>query len=683
MLPFCATLIGEMKNIIFGILTLISFNLFAENDAAINKKLPRVLLIGDSISKGYTPYVVEMMKDEALVIHNKGNAGPAMRGLENIDEWLAVDQWDVIHFNWGLHDMYLWNYKEDERSPAAYEKRLDTLVQRLKKTGAKLIWATTTPACPEAEQKCKVVVDPATEKKYLEAAVRVMKKHKIQVNDLHAFMAPKWKSYSIAENNVHYSQNGSKKLAEQVAKIIKPHLKPGSSIEADISRRLGNYGEYSKLENFFADKGTVKVKPFKDLGWHIVIISDKDSNAEKVALTMKGAPSMEGYTFSPELPKYDYWRKAGDSVELDLMPEGWGWYFMRKPLSASSLERRDPKQLIVTPETVINKARFPVVDVHTHVLLSDTTPTDYLKLLDEAGVAVLVDSPLATFGQRTEDAYQQLEKLFPNRYITFGTIDFSNRYQDGFAGKAINKLEADVKTMRIAGVGETHDKGAGVYGHALRPDARGKVHVNDKRIMPVWRAAARLKLPVLFHISEPIGNYAPCGEHPYERWGNVSRKYNLHGTSVISRDEMMLRRNSLMKEIPELVIIGAHMGSLEDDLQRLGETFDKYPNFYVEIGQRHITLGRQPNLARKFFIQYQDRILFGQDGIQTLATYRNHFRFLETDDDLISFSSRRPPVYGLKLPDEVLRKVYYGNAAKLMPQVKKALQNQYPDLEFP
>ena len=76
-----------------------------------------------------------------------------MRGLENIDEWLAVDQWDLIHFNWGLHDMYLWNYKEDERSPAAYEKRLDILVTRLKKTGAKLIWATTTPSCPEAETK--------------------------------------------------------------------------------------------------------------------------------------------------------------------------------------------------------------------------------------------------------------------------------------------------------------------------------------------------------------------------------------------------------------------------------------------------------------------------------------------------------------------------------------------------
>jgi predicted TIM-barrel fold metal-dependent hydrolase len=146
---------------------------------------------------------------------------------------------------------------------------------------------------------------------------------------------------------------------------------------------------------------------------------------------------------------------------------------------------------------------------------------------------------------------------------------------------------------------------------------------------------------------------------------------------------MMGRRNSLMDEIPDLIIIGAHMGSLEADLAELGKTLDKYPNFYVEIGQRHTWFGQQPNRARKFFIKYQDRILFGQDGTKTVAEYRLHFRFLETDDDLIVFSKNRPPVYGLNLPDEVLRKVYYGNAAKLMPRVKTALQNQYQDLKFP
>lgn len=672
-----------MRKVIAGILILTSFNLFADTDDASDKKLPRVLLIGDSISKGYTPHVVEIMKEQALVTHNKGNAGPAMRGLENIDEWLAVDKWDVIHFNWGLHDMYLWNYEEADRAPAAYEKRLDTLVLRLKKTGARLIWATTTPACPEAEKKCKVKIDQATEQEFLEAAMRVMKKHKIQVNDLHAFMVSKREDYSIADNDVHYTQDGSKKLAEQVVAAIRPLLSVGPSLEEQIGNSLDAYQDYEESDLFSVSNGKVKVKTFNDLGWHVVVMPGKTALGKTVTLKMRGAQGMEGYTFSPWRPKYNYWRSTWDFVQLEIMPEGWGWYFLRKPQELSSLKHFDPDHMIATKETVIKKAKYPVVDVHTHVALYELDPKDYLEILDESGVAVIVDSPMASFGQTTEDGYRMLEKAYPDRYLTFGTIDFNKRHEEDFAEEAITKLEADVKTMGIAGVGETHDKGAGVFGHALRPNRRGPVHINDDRFMPLWRAAARLKLPVLLHISEPVGNYVRPEEHPNARWGRVSRKYNLWGTSVLPHEEMMERRNSLMDEIPDLVIIGAHMGSLEADLEELGRTFDKYPNFYVEIGQRHIWFGQQPNLARKFFIKYQDRILFGQDGTKTVAEYRLHFRFLETDDDLIIFSRNRPPVYGLNLPDEVLRKVYYSNAAKLMPRVKKALQNQYPDLKFP
>ena len=144
---------------------------------------------------------------------------------------------------------------------------------------------------------------------------------------------------------------------------------------------------------------------------------------------------------------------------------------------------------------------------------------------------------------------------------------------------------------------------------------------------------------------------------------------------------MMERRNDVLREIPDLIIIGAHMGTLEDDLERLGETLDRYPHFYVEIGVRDLYLAIQPNAARKFFIKYQDRILFGQDGVQSIARYRQHFRVLESDDD--RFHQGGHALYGLDLPDLVLRKVYYANAAKLMPQVKNALLRQYPGLSFP
>ena len=203
---------------------------FAENSPE-KANLPNVLIIGDSISIGYTPYVTQMLKGKAIVKHNPGNAGPSIRGVANIEKWLGTTKWDVIHFNWGLWDIYGWEYAKDDRSPAMYEKRLEELVVRLKKTGAKLIWGTTTPVCPEAETtmlkrfKSEVKITPATEKLYLDAAQRVMQKYEIQVNDLHAFMSPEWKKYAIAADNVHYTKRGYEKLGRQVADTIEKAIK--------------------------------------------------------------------------------------------------------------------------------------------------------------------------------------------------------------------------------------------------------------------------------------------------------------------------------------------------------------------------------------------------------------------------------------------------------------------------
>jgi hypothetical protein len=185
----------------------------------------QVLIIGDSISLGYTPHVVKMLEKEAVVKHNKGNAGPTLRGLAGIDSWLEGGKWDVIHFNWGLWDMYRWRYEKFDQSPEAYEKNLEKLVTRLEKTGAKLIWGTTTPACPEGEKKIKIKIDKEAEAKFLAAALRVMKKHNVHVNDLNAFMYPKWEIYKIADNDVHYNKSGYKALAQKVAEAIKSQLK--------------------------------------------------------------------------------------------------------------------------------------------------------------------------------------------------------------------------------------------------------------------------------------------------------------------------------------------------------------------------------------------------------------------------------------------------------------------------
>ncbi|WDE96667.1 SGNH/GDSL hydrolase family protein [Lentisphaera profundi] len=221
-----------MKKSLITALLLSTFaitSLFAEQ-APVKTPLPKVLIIGDSISIGYTPEVIKLLKDKANVQRHKGNAGPTIRAVKNIDKWLGDGQWDIIHFNWGLWDMYGWPYAKDDRSPAMYEQRLEQLLVRLEKTQAKLIWATTTPVCPAPEKtmikrfKTSVVISAAQEQEYLDAALRVMKKHNVQINDLHALMAPQLKKYAIAPDNVHYTKEGSQKLAQQVAASIEKNL---------------------------------------------------------------------------------------------------------------------------------------------------------------------------------------------------------------------------------------------------------------------------------------------------------------------------------------------------------------------------------------------------------------------------------------------------------------------------
>ena len=187
--------------------------------------LPKVLLIGDSISAGYHKIVAKALEGKAVVAKSSDNGESTAVGVIKIDGWLGDTQWDVIHFNWGVWDMYGWQYAEDDRSPAMYAQRLETLVNRMKKTGAKLIWATTTPVPPKPEatmlkrwQK-EVVISTELELEYQEAALQIMKKHDVQVNDLYKLLKPRRSEFQ-ADDNVHFSGGGSALMANQVADCI-------------------------------------------------------------------------------------------------------------------------------------------------------------------------------------------------------------------------------------------------------------------------------------------------------------------------------------------------------------------------------------------------------------------------------------------------------------------------------
>lgn len=183
--------------------------------------LPRVLLIGDSISIGYTLPTRALLEGKANVHRIPTNGGPTIRGLEQIDSWLGGGKWDVIHFNWGLHDLKFMPHGKRQVTLAAYEKNLDSLVRRLKKTGAKLIWRNTTPV---PEGKVGPPRLPADVVSYNAAAKRVMQKHGVPIHDLYSFALSRLGKIQRPVN-VHFTPEGSAALAAEVAKVILAALK--------------------------------------------------------------------------------------------------------------------------------------------------------------------------------------------------------------------------------------------------------------------------------------------------------------------------------------------------------------------------------------------------------------------------------------------------------------------------
>lgn len=198
--------------------------------APADQPLPKVLIIGDSISMGYHKTVVELTQGVADVSRIPMNGQWAGTGVKKIDVWLGDTRWDVIHVNFGLWDMYGWEFAKEDLSPKAYGQRLEKIITRLKQTDATLIWATTTPACPAAEVtmrkrfKTDVIISEQLEQQYLDAAAAVMKKHNVRINDLHALVKPDLDALLLGPDNVHFTKAGKEMLGKQVAAEIKDAL---------------------------------------------------------------------------------------------------------------------------------------------------------------------------------------------------------------------------------------------------------------------------------------------------------------------------------------------------------------------------------------------------------------------------------------------------------------------------
>lgn len=342
-----------------------------------------------------------------------------------------------------------------------------------------------------------------------------------------------------------------------------------------------------------------------------------------------------------------------------------------------------PKSMLRVPEHKVARAAFPVIDVHTHLSRSDgtrflATPQELLQVMDRKNVRMMVNLTGGT-GAGLTSSIKQFETAAPGRFLTFTEPSWSRLLEPGYPQAQAAEIE---KAKNAGARGLKVLKTLGLF---LRE--RGKegplVKVDDPRFDPMWDACGRLGLPVAIHVSDPQAFFLPTDRYN-ERYEELSNHpdWSFHGRDYPSNAEILEARNRVFARHPKTQFIVLHVGNNAEDLGYVSESLDRFKNTVVEIGARVGELGRQPRTARRFFDRYQDRILFGTDavprGVQTPQQvfgdelYEIYYRFLETEDEYFDYAPAPVPpqgrwrIYGLGLPEAILKQVYHDNAARVL-----------------
>ena len=334
-----------------------------------------------------------------------------------------------------------------------------------------------------------------------------------------------------------------------------------------------------------------------------------------------------------------------------------------------SIEEYDPKSTLVVPEHPVKRAKYPFIDVHNHQ--HGLTPESVDKLvadMDSINLRIMVNLS-GGFGERLKENVAILKSRYKDRFVVFANMDFSGIDDPDYPQKVANQLEQDLKN------GAQGLKIFKNFGMDLKDTKGQRIHVDDPRFEKVWEVCAKWKVPVLIHTGEPWSFFQPQ-DRLNERWLELkqfpqrARPPNRYPTW----ETLMAEQHHLFASHPKTIFINAHLGWLGGNLAELGRLMDQMPNMYTEIGAVLAELGRQPRFARQWFIQHQDRVLFGKD-IWEPTEYYCYFRVLETADEYFDYYRKRHAfwkMYGLDLPDEVLKKLYYKNALRVIPGLSAA-----------
>ncbi|MFI5244052.1 MAG: amidohydrolase family protein [Gemmatimonadales bacterium] len=346
---------------------------------------------------------------------------------------------------------------------------------------------------------------------------------------------------------------------------------------------------------------------------------------------------------------------------------------MAPQLSPPSILDYRPRSTLVADAHMVKTAKYPAIDFHGHpnqLIFSAEGLASLGASLDALNVRMMVSADNLS-GDRLKGAIAaiQASPKMKDRVRVLAGINFRG-VGPGWAQKAIAQLEADVAAGAV-GVGEI-GKGLGLS--TTKPDG-SRLRIDDPELDPIWAACARLKLPVFIHTADPEEFFRPL-DYNNERWLEQAlfpeRRYPQD--RYPSFEELMTERDNMFRRNPKTIFVAAHMGWIASDLKRLSKLMDEMPNVNTEVGAVLYDIGRQPRAMHDFFVKYQDRILFGKDSFQP-EEYPYYWRVFETRDDYFDYYRNYHAfwkLYGIDLPDSVLKKVYNGNALRITPGLQGA-----------
>jgi predicted TIM-barrel fold metal-dependent hydrolase len=357
------------------------------------------------------------------------------------------------------------------------------------------------------------------------------------------------------------------------------------------------------------------------------------------------------------------------------------------------LSKYEPTSMLHVHESHVERSRFPLIDFHTHISGSTKsekgvelspdreyfgTPQELLAVMDRKNIRAMINLT-GGYDHGLAETVTKYDRAHVSRFYTFTEPSYSRFKEPGYAALQARAIE---QAHREGARGLKILKTLGLY---LRENitSGSLVKIDDVRFDPMWDACGQLNLPVAIHISDPIAFFTPTDRfnERYEELNNHP-DWSFYGGDFPSNDELIAARNRVFARHPKTQFVVLHVGNFAEDLPNVSENLDRYPNMFVDTAARIGELGRQPRTASKFFDKYQDRILFGTDAtphgdeypqqVFNDKLYEIYFRFLETEDEYFDYAPAKIPpqgrwrIYGIGLPERILRKVYYENAARIL-----------------